>query len=88
MAETVNIHFAKTNLSRLIERVERGEEITIARAGKPVAVLTVVRPAEKRKLGALRGEFHFPPEMFSSELDREIAADFENGPIFPDEGAH
>jgi prevent-host-death family protein len=86
--ETVNIHFAKTNLSRLIERAERGEEITIARAGKPVAILTAVRPAQRRKLGALRDEFDFPPAMFSPELDREIAADFENGPILPNEGSH
>ena len=38
--ETVNIHEAKTHLSRLIERVERGEEVVIARAGRPVAILT------------------------------------------------
>jgi prevent-host-death family protein len=44
MAETVNIHEAKTHLSRLLERVQAGEEITIAKAGKPIAVLTAVRP--------------------------------------------
>jgi len=38
-ATTVNVHAAKTNLSHLLERVERGERITIARAGKPVAVI-------------------------------------------------
>ena len=43
MAETsVNIHEAKTHLSRLIERVERGERIVIARAGRPVAVLVSI----------------------------------------------
>jgi prevent-host-death family protein len=45
-AKTVNIHDAKTQLSRLIARVERGERIVIARAGKPVAEL---RPARKVK---------------------------------------
>ena len=40
MAETVNVHAAKTHLSSLLERVARGEEIIIARAGKPVARLS------------------------------------------------
>jgi prevent-host-death family protein len=43
MGTTVNIHEAKTHLSRLLRRVEAGEEITIARAGKPVAKLTPAR---------------------------------------------
>ena len=85
MAETVNIHFAKTNLSRLIERVEQGEEITIARAGKVVVKLTPVHVPGPRKLGCLKGQFEFPPEIFSPELDKEIEADFVNGPLFPDE---
>ena len=87
MPETVNIHFAKTHLSRLIERAEQGEEITIARAGKPVVTLTPIRAATQRKLGTLRGRFHFPDEMFSPELDKEIEAEFVNGPLFPDESA-
>jgi len=87
VADTVNIHYAKTNLSKLIERVEHGEEITIARAGKPVATLTAARPPQRRQLGTLRGEFDFPAEMFSSELDKEIEADFLNGSVFPDEDA-
>jgi len=45
MADVVNIHEAKTHLSRLLERVQAGERITIARAGKPVAFLI---PAEDR----------------------------------------
>jgi prevent-host-death family protein len=46
--KTVNIHDAKTQLSRLIARVERGERIVIARAGMPVAELRPVRNAKKR----------------------------------------
>ena len=46
--ETVNVHEAKTHLSRLLERVERGEEIVIARAGKPIAVLSPYVPAESQ----------------------------------------
>jgi prevent-host-death family protein len=45
MTDTVNVHEAKTHLSRLLARVEAGEEIVIARAGKPIAVLS---PAAER----------------------------------------
>ena len=45
MADVVNVHEAKTHLSRLLARVEAGERITIARAGRPVAILS---PAEDR----------------------------------------
>jgi prevent-host-death family protein len=54
MASIVNIHETKTHLSRLLVRVERGEEIVIARSGKPVAVLTAVtaeRAPRERGLG-------------------------------------
>lgn len=56
--ETVNVHEAKTHLSRLLERVERGEEIVIARAGTPIAVLTrYVDPAQQpRKPGIWEGK--------------------------------
>lgn len=46
--KTVNIHDAKTHLSRLIARVERGERIVIARAGKPVAELRAAREVKRR----------------------------------------
>lgn len=49
MADSVNIHDAKTHLSRLIERVERGERIVIARAGRPVAVLAPVDFVDRRR---------------------------------------
>lgn len=50
MADVVNIHEAKTHLSRLLERVQAGEEITIAKAGKPIAVLTAVRARPKERV--------------------------------------
>jgi prevent-host-death family protein len=50
---TVNIHEAKTHLSRLLKRVEDGEEITIARAGKPVAKLTAYRERPTRRVPGL-----------------------------------
>ena len=55
MKKTVNVHEAKTHLSRLLERVERGEELTIARAGTPVAKLVPVGAVNPR--GRVRGRF-------------------------------
>jgi len=49
MAETVNVHEAKTHLSRLLERVERGERIVIARAGRPIAVLGPIDEINARR---------------------------------------
>ncbi len=69
------IHHAKTNLSRLIERAERGEEILIARGKKPVVRLTPVkRPAGKRQLGLHRGEFTVGPEFFEPLPPEELEA--------------
>jgi prevent-host-death family protein len=54
--DTVNVHEAKTHLSRLLERVERGEEIVIARSGRPVARLVPLEPVERRRpLGLDKG---------------------------------
>jgi len=68
----VNIHEAKTNLSRLLERVALGEEVIIAKAGKPVAKLVPVstRP-KKRMLGSAKGQFTVP-EDFNDPLPKEI----------------
>jgi prevent-host-death family protein len=51
----VNIHEAKTHLSRLLERAASGEEIVIAKAGKPVARLVAVYPQPPRPLGFVKG---------------------------------
>lgn len=50
MGSRVNIHEAKTHLSRLLDRVQAGEEITIAKAGKPIARLTAVRERPERRV--------------------------------------
>ena len=55
---TVNVHEAKTHLSRLLERVERGERIVIARAGHPVAVLQAVDAPAPRRPGDDRVVIH------------------------------
>jgi prevent-host-death family protein len=52
----VNVHDAKTHLSRLLERVEQGEEIIVARAGKPVAKLVPIKAPGKRPIGRDKGK--------------------------------
>ncbi len=67
-----NIHEAKTHLSRLLEKVALGEEVIIARAGKPVAKLVPFDNLPKRrKLGSAKGEFVFPDD-FNDPLPKEI----------------
>jgi len=83
--EQVNMHEAKTHLSKLVERVEGGEEIVISRAGKPAAKLVPIdRPRpDKRVLGTLRGKIELPSDEEWAEMDREIERDFEESEIFP-----
>ena len=61
MAKTVNVHEAKTHLSRLLGEVERGAEVTIARAGTPIARLVPVSPPVKRELGLESGQIWIAP---------------------------
>lgn len=72
----MNIHFAKTNLSRLILQAEAGEEVIIARAGKPaVKLVPVDAPARKLyKPGALKGRLQLPADFFdpSPALETEM----------------
>lgn len=68
----VNIHEAKTHLSRLLERVAIGEEVIIAKAGKPVAKLVPMTDQPKRRsLGSAKGEFTVP-DNFNDPLPKEI----------------
>jgi prevent-host-death family protein len=64
MAETITIHAAKTHLSRLILRVEAGEEIILARGPNPVARLVPMVAPPKRVFGALRGQIAAAPQFF------------------------
>ena len=76
----VNIHEAKTNLSRLLARVAGGEEIILARAGRPIAKLVPYRkPREKRPLGLDAGLFEVPAD-FDAPLPDDLLAKFEGGP--------
>ena len=74
---TVNIHEAKTHLSRLVDEVAAGAEIIIAKAGKPMARLTpIAAPARKKCLGLLKGKIKVP-EDFNAPLDDKTLAAFE-----------
>ena len=74
----VNIHEAKTNLSRLLSQVENGDEIIIAKAGKPIAILTKFNEERpKRKLGRDSGLFEVP-EDFNEPLSEDILKSFES----------
>ena len=75
--KTVNIHEAKTHLSRLLSRVAAGEEIVIAKAGKPIARLVPVVPSGgERELGIDRDRIVIS-EDFDAPLPEEILSAFE-----------
>lgn len=75
--ETVNVHEAKTHLSRLIERVSRGEEIVIAKAGRPVARLVPVETKMANRLpGTAKGQVLVAPD-FDAPLPAELQQAFE-----------
>lgn len=77
MARTVNVHEAKTHLSKLLAEVDRGEEIVIARGGKPVARLVPVRPCRApRQPGSAKGQLWIA-EDFDAPLPPEILDSFE-----------
>jgi len=74
---TVNIHEAKTHLSRLVDEVAAGAEIIISKSGKPMARLTPISaPVRKKQLGLLRGKIKVPDD-FNAPLDDETLASFE-----------
>ena len=79
LVRTVNVHEAKTHLSRLIEEAAQGEPFVIARAGVPVVTVMAYagpQPATPRRVGFLTGAFTVPDD-FDTLLADEIAADFE-----------
>ena len=72
--QTINIHEAKTHLSRLVEAASAGEEIVIAKAGKPMARLVPLLHAQRepRTLGVLAGKFEVPADidsMFTVDIE-------------------
>lgn len=75
--QQVNIHQAKTQLSALLEQVRAGESFVIAKAGKPVAVVSPYSPARtsENRIGFLAGQVHIPDDFDDLGRD-EIAAMF------------
>jgi prevent-host-death family protein len=84
---TVNIHDAKTQLSKLIAMAVKGEPFIIAKAGKPMVKVEAVKDAEHGisnfGLGSLRGQFKVPDD-FDTLFQEEIETMFNDGPLFPD----
>jgi prevent-host-death family protein len=80
----VNIHEAKTHLSRLLQKVAAGEEVTIARAGVPVARLVAVEPKTKnvRPLGFARGQVWIADD-FDAPLPDDLLKAFYGGKLPP-----
>ena len=77
MVVDVNIHEAKTHLSRLLERALAGDEVVIMKAGKPLVRLTPVAMAPmRRKIGTAKGDF-VAPDDFDAPLPDRVLAEFE-----------
>lgn len=74
MSKVVNMHEAKTQLSKLVEQAERGEEVILARAGKPVARIVAFTGAEQRCLGQWRGKVRM-----SDDFDAPLPAEWLAG---------
>lgn len=72
----VNVHEAKTNFSKLLERVASGEEVVIAKAGKPVARLVPLKVrGHRRSLGTGKGDFVVPSD-FNRPLPKRVESSF------------
>ncbi len=78
--KTVNIHEAKTHLSRLIQEAVDGEEFVIAKAGRPMVKVTAIAESAPpvRRLGSMRGQIIVPADFDTMDQD-EIIALFEGG---------
>lgn len=78
MMTTVNVHEAKTQFSKLLNAVEKGETVIIAKAGRPVAKLVPVdMPAPPQRLGFLKDAGWVVPDDFDTLMQDEIIAMFE-----------
>lgn len=81
---TVNMHEAKTHLSRLVEGAVRGEPFVIARAGKPLVKVVAVEECAPSRFGFMKGHEVRIPDDFDTMFAEEIRAMFEDGPIWPE----
>jgi len=87
MAESVTIHEAKTQFSKLVRRAEAGEEIVVRRGREPVVR---IMPLEKKRggvrgRGSMKGEIWMVSDEEMKKVDKEIEHQFEGSVIFPEE---
>ncbi len=87
MAQSVTIHEAKTQFSKLVRRAEAGEEIVVRRGREPVAR---IMPLEKKRggvrgRGSMKGEIRMVSDEEMKKVDREIEQMFEESVVFPEE---
>ena len=77
MPTSINVHEAKTHFSKLLTRVQTGEEITIAKAGRPIAKLIPIQTERKpRQPGTAKGKIWIAPD-FNAPLPEDILKSFE-----------
>lgn len=82
---TVNMHEAKTQLSKLVEAAVNGEEVVIAKAGKPlVRLVKVEEPTPRRVLGLMKGHAWEAPNAWDPMTEEELA-DWYDSPLFPED---
>ena len=75
--ESVNLYEAKTNLSRLVDQANAGEQIVIAKGGKPMAMLTPLTPKKRAiRYGLMKGQFEVPDD-FDAPLPDDVITAFE-----------
>lgn len=72
-----NMHEAKSKLSQLVEAASRGDEVIIAKAGKPIVQLVPYKPKKKRIKGAYKGLIKMQDDFDSPETNKEIERLFE-----------
>lgn len=85
MTTTLNLYEAKTQLSKLVERAAAGEEIVIAKAGRPMAKLVAIETRRPRKSGFLKGRIWMAEDF--EETPEWLIRAFEESEIFPPEDA-
>jgi prevent-host-death family protein len=77
VASIINIHEAKTHLSRIVDEVAAGAEVIIAKAGKPMArLMPLTGVGRVKKLGLLKGKIRIPDD-FNAPLPEDVIAGFE-----------
>jgi len=83
----VNMHEAKTHLSRLVDEAAAGQEIIIARSGRPVARLVAIEKEalKPREFGRMKGKIWIADD-FDAPLPDDLLDLFEHGPVFPEDG--